>query len=427
MIKGKNEIKNIDNSQIKEINQTYIEKQENFYIVNDSEFSKVKISHKLFPDFEVGTSLKEDGTYQLISNPTNENSYKKYPKNYKVSFEVVDERFKNVKDKKELWEMIQYADSPVEIEFTRFEQFLGTIKDPYPDENLSPMKEGIKSYFYPQKRELPKVKLNIDMVFKDTKYKISNLNLKLTKQLSNRRYIFDNYYQQNKLVHIQLDLKFEDSGMITGKINYKANINMLTNSKEMLKYHTFVMNMLTKKCYLYDRKSQVNFISVKTPNEKNSKIKSLNNYIDIIKKLCCIEKYFGIEFSKYDKISNSDIAEINELYGYIMNEKTYKKYYKANNITFTFKKKNIDINIIKGINLPKTSIMKIGESLIFNILDKEIKVSKIIEKYIDIKCSNVDEINEIINDKKFSDEYVAKIIFSPKRGKYLKIETKIIK
>ena len=177
MLDSKNKIGDIKNSNIGSIEQTNIEKQENNItnnnitnkqvnlIVTGGDFTEVALSHNLFPDYIVATKKMHNGKYTLVSKPTSEEALKKYPYNFKSSFRVIDERYKNIKDPDLLLDMIQYADSPVEVEITKFEQYLGNVIDPYPNPEFSPMQEGTKSYIIPKKRKLPKIEFNVDIEF----------------------------------------------------------------------------------------------------------------------------------------------------------------------------------------------------------------------------------------------------------------------
>ena len=149
MLNSKNKIGDIKNSNIGNIEQINIEKQENNItnnnitnkqvnlIVTGGDFTEVAFSHNLFPDYIVATKKMNNGKYTLVSKPTSEEASKKYPHTFKSSIQVLDERYKDIKDPKLLIDMLQYADSPVEIEITKFEQYLGDILDPYPDPEMS--------------------------------------------------------------------------------------------------------------------------------------------------------------------------------------------------------------------------------------------------------------------------------------------------
>ena len=78
--------------------------------------------------------------------------------------------------------------------------------------------------------------------------------------------------------------------------------------------------------------------------------------------------------------------------------------------------------------MERTSIMTVSEDVVFNILGIDIKVKKITEKYDDIKCSNIQELTEIINNyESLNDNYEIRIIMISAKGKYFYKETEVIK
>ncbi len=439
MIDSKNKIGNIKDSNIGKIEQTNIEKQENNItnnnitnnqvnlIVTGGDFTEVALSHDLFPDYIVATKKMHNGKYTLVSKPTSEEALKKYPYNFKSSFRVIDERYKDIKDPKLLLDMIQYADSPVEVEITKFEQYLGNVIDPYPNPELSPTQEGTKTYIMPQKRELPKVELKVNIEFEKSSFKLKNINLKLTKQLSSNKFILDNYAQKSNPVFIRLELEFISKTELKCNLNYKANIEKLKDSKSVYIFNEFVLNLFTNKYTMYDIQKKKVIMSGKSNNKCNEEsIKKIENYINLIKAIIEIEKYFNVKFDIPDEIPEDDIDTIKELYKKI---KESKKEIKATEVKFSVLKKGADIEQLKQLlKLKETSIMTVYKDVIYNILGKDIKIKKITEKYDLIKCSNKKEIEEFVkNYDSLNDDYELSIKMISAKGKNFYKYTEILK
>ena len=435
MIDNKNKIGDIKSSNIGKIEQVNIEKQENNTIINKNEikitsannnFIDMTLSHSLFPDFIVDIKKMHDGKYALVSKATRKESTLKYPVNFKSSFTVTDERYKGIKDQKVLLDMLQYADSPVEIKVTKFEQYLGDVIDPYPNPELSPMQEGVKTYILPHKKELPKVFFNVEICFKNCDFKLTDINLKLTKQISSNKFIFDNYEQTLKSVFIQLEVEDND-GKIKCNLNYKINPIMQSQSNAVYEFNQFVLNLITKPYSMYDLEKQKTIMSGKnTKNYETKKIKGLEQYISILKKIITIEEYFNIKFEIPNTIEDDDILTINKLYKYISDS---RERIKATDIRFSVIKGQSEIERLKQlVYMERTSIMTVSEDVVFNILGIDIKVKKITEKYDDIKCSNIQELTEIINNyESLNDNYEIRIIMISAKGKYFYKETEVIK
>ena len=436
MLSSKNKIGNISDSNIGEINQLNIETQENKFITNKNEinviatsnnFTDVALSHCLFPDFIVDIKKMYNGKYALVSKPTRKESTINYPFNFKTSFTVTDERFKDIKDRELLLDMIQYVDSPVEIKVTKFEQYLGNVIDPYPNPELSPMQEGVKTYIMPQKRELPKINFKVDIGFEDSKFKLKNVNLKLTKQLSSNKFILDNYAQSLNPVFIQLELQFVNDSEVKCTLNYKINPKKSNDSKAVYTFNQFTLNLLTKNYYMYDKDKEKIIMSGKNNKVYNrKKIKGLENYINLIKSIIEIEKYFNVKFDIPNEILEDDIDTIKELYKKIRES---KKRIKTIDVKFSVLKKDADLEQLKQLSkLKETSIMTTYQDVVFNILGKDIKIKKITEKYDLIKCSSIAEIEEFIeNYQSLNDDYELRIKMISAKGKNFYKYTDILK
>lgn len=431
MLDSKNKMGNIINSNIGTVSQTNIEKQEittnQINVVIDGDFTKVAFSHELFPDYVVATKLMHNGKYTLVSKPMTENAIKNFPYNIKSSFQVIDERYKNIKDQEMLLDMLQYADSPVEVKITKFEQYLGNVLDPYPNPELSPMQEGTKTYIMPQKRELPKVEFKVDVEFEESTFKLRNINLKLTKQLSSKKFILDNYAQKSAPVFLQLVFEFISDKEMKCNLTYKANTEKLKDSKCVCIFNEFVLNLLTKRYSMYDRVKQMTIMSGKSNNECDEKnITELKDYIHLIKTIIKIEKYFNIKFDIPNKISKDDIDTIIALYKKIYES---KKRVKAVDVRFSVIKKEADIERLKQLAKTKEiSIITEYKDVVYNIFGIDIRIEKIKEKYDLIKCSNVSEVEEFINNYDLlDDKFELKIKMIPAKGKTFYKYTEIIK
>ena len=320
--------------------------------------------------------------------------------------------------------MLQYADSPVEVKINNFEQYLGSEVDPYPNPELSPIQDGVKSYIMTHKRKLPNIVWNVDMCFDDSDYTLKNIKLKLTKQISSKQFILDNYAQKTKPVQLQLILTF-DENLCNCKLNYQINENKINDSKTKLIYNKLCLNLLLKKYSIVDKNNGKIILSGINKKKNSQKIvESLKRYISILERIIIIEKYFNIKFNVPNKIGVDDIVTINRLYNYIIDS---KRKVKALNVKFKLLKKNTEITKIKQlVKLPHTSIMNVSKNITFNILGIDIKIREIIERYDNIKCSNIEQINEFI--EKFEDlpkEYEIEIQMISANGKYLYKTTEI--
>ena len=314
--------------------------------------------------------------------------------------------------------MLQFADSPVEVKINNFEQYLGSELDPYPNPELSPIQDGVKSYIMPHKRKLSNIVWNVDMCFDDSDYTLKNIKLKLTKQISSKQFILDNYAQKTKPVQLQLILTFDEK-LCNCKLNYQINENKINDSKTKLIYNKLCLNLLLKKYSIVDKNNGKIILSGINKKKNSQKIvESLKRYISILERIIIIEKYFNIKFNVPNKIGVDDIVTINRLYNYIIDS---RRKVKAFNVKFKLLKKNTEITKIKQlVKLPHTSIMNVSQNITFNILGIDIKIREIIERYDNIKCSNIEQINEFI--EKFEDlpkEYEIEIQMISANGKYL--------
>lgn len=453
MLDTKNKIGNIDNSAIETINQLNIEKQNNEnnislttnnnynqntqivtnitnVIVNsinphDNKYNEVSVSHCLYPYYKVDFENSNDGRYFLCSKPTCEEANKKYPKYFKSNFSVIDERFKDIKDSKLLLDRLMYADTPVEIKTNDFKQYLGPILDPYPNPDLLSSKECVKTYLMPPKREIPEFNIVVDMKFSNSNYKYLNVNFKLVKQLSSHEFILNNEHQKNSNIFFQFLLDYGEKE-INCKLNYKINSERINESNTILDFNEFILNILTKKYFMYDVNKQSIALSGRMENKlPNDELEGTKHYIEIIRRIIKIEHYFNIKFNVPNEILKHDVKVINQLYRYIV---ASEKRIRGIDMNFSLVKKDTNFKQLKElVELPSTNMIYVSSKLKFDILDKKILIKEIKETYENIKLSNVDEIKNIIdNYDNMKDDEIIKIIMKPVKKKYLYKKTEIV-
>lgn len=429
MLDSKNRIGNINDSNIGKIEQTNIEKQEinniNLTIIDEG-LGKIAISHKLFPEFKVGTRQKDDGSYIFFSEPNREDATKKYPFNFKASIQITDKRYKDIRDPKLLQDMLQFADSPVEIKVLDFKQYLGNVLDPYPDLDLSPVGKNVKTFLEVPKIKLPKVNLDMDIIFDNSKFALRNIKLKLTKRLSTTRFIFDNYSQKNKDILIQLEIDYKSKEDIKFNINYKLNSQNKKDSKANFNFLNFVFNMYTNSFSFFDRNSKKRILWGKRKIDiDNDEIIKIKNDLILFKAIIEIEKFFNIKFEISYKISIKEVNKIMELYKKITE---CKKRIKAKELYFQILKKDVNIDWLKQlIQMKSIDFIMPPEDIEYNILEKNIKLC-VEERYDPIKCSNVNEINVFINNyDEFDEDYLFNVKMISSRGENFYKYTNLIK
>ena len=430
MLDSKNKIGNINNSNIGKIEQTNIEKQEINNKVNvifaNNNFGEIAISHELFPDFMVDSKKKLDGHYTYISKPLSKEATEKYPFNIKASIQITDKRFKDIKNPKELLDMLQYADSPVEIKVLDFEQYLGNVLDPYPDPDLSPVGKNVKTFLEVPKIKLPKVNLDMDIIFDNSKFALRNIKLKLTRRLSCTSFIFDNYSQKSKDILIQLEMDYKSKEDIKFNINYKLNPQKIKDSKAGFNFLNFIFNMYTNSFSFLDRNSKKIILSGKRKIEiDNNEIVKIKNNLILFRAIIEIEKFFNIKFEMSYEMSNKDVNKIMELYKKITE---CKNRIKAKGLSFQIMKKDVNIDWLKQlIQMKSIDFIMPPQDIEYNILGKNIKLC-VEERYDPIKCSNVNEINVFINNyDEFDEDYLFNVKMISSRGKNFYKYTNIIK
>ena len=89
------------------------------------------------------------------------------------------------------------------------------------------------------------------------------------------------------------------------------------------------------------------------------KIKGLEQYINVLKKIITIEEYFNIKFEIPNTIEDDDILNINKLYKYISDS---REKIKATDIRFSLIKGQSEIERLKQlVYMERTSIMTVSE------------------------------------------------------------------
>ncbi|MBR2247778.1 MAG: hypothetical protein IKG58_03275 [Bacilli bacterium] len=421
-----NKIGNIENSDNNNIVQNEIKEQKNYYVVNgdESKYQKMRFSHKLFPYYIVDIKQNKDGIYTLYSRPFRDDSELIYPINYKGSIKITDERYKNIKNNELLFDLIQHVDTPIEVKFENYKKYLGKVEDPYPDANAFLMSKNEKAFIMPEKVKIPDVGINVDFNIKNSKNSIKNIKLKTSKIISKSHLIMNNYHQKNKIILFTFDFDF-DNKKFNCRVNYNINNKNYNKSKSRLKYNQFCLDFLTNKYYVTDRKTKENIMQGKYDNLiSDDSIESLTKYIQIIKKIIKIEKFLNIEFEVPEEITSEDVSKINELYKYII---ATKKSIKLKDITYTMQKKDISKQQLLDY-MEKDSMVLTNkiDNIAIKILNKEINIKQIIEKYDNVKLGNTTEVSEIIKQfDDLSDEYKIIIKMVSAIGKNFSMTTEI--
>ena len=437
MFDSKNKIGDIKQSNIGSVNQQNVENQNNIIVVNNvtninvslekNKYDEIKYSHYLSPYFKVEPKKLNDGKYGFVSKPAREDSLEKYPINFKGSLNITDERFKDLRDKNKILEMLQFADSPIEVKVTDFKQYLGDVIDPYPNPDFSPMRDGVKTYILPKKRELPKVEIKIDIGFDNTKFKLRDINLKLTKQLASNKFVLDNYNQLSYPVFIQLILEFVTDEEIKCSYHFDINKEKLNDCRAVYIYNKFILNIITGTFYMYNNgDGKIIMSGIDNNKHTEESIKELKGYINFLKAIIEIEKYFNIRFDLPEKITDEDEEIIKELSVKIRES---KKKLSCTDLKISFIKKDVDLEKLKHlIKLEEAFILNTYENISLDLFDKNIKIKKIIERFNYLKCQNVSEVEKFIqNYNMLDDDYKLNIIMIPSRGKRFYKYTKIKK
>lgn len=416
--------------------QQNIEKQYN--INNPINFDMNSITnmvannHPLNPYYKVGIVKLSNGNMGPKSIPFTDEAIKLFPPNIKSHFNVIDERYKDVKNTRELIDKISFSDTPVEIKIKDFKYYLGDFEDPYPDDETKLNgKEVVKTYLMPQKKEIPKFEEKMRIVFDNSKLKISPINLKLTKLLSSNEYIFDNYNQKFPIqIQIKMTLLFNDDlnkiENINCNLNFKLHNEMINDSKSILLFNNFLLNVHTNSYKMTFIKDDKIFISGKINEQMKKKdIERTEHYISIIEQIIKIEKFFSIKFKIKNNIPLEDVKVINDLYNHIISTKNKLK---AFDLSFDIVKNGADREQLQNLlTVPEIMITFVSKEIKYNILDIDINFDEMSEKYTNIKVRNKIELQEFIdNFDGFDDEYTFKIVFEPVKGKYLYKETNII-
>lgn len=431
MKKAENNIGNLTNSNNNTITQNNIEQQINkiyCFPGTDNRLIEMNMSHELFPHYIVDFKKNRDGKYSLCSKPSTAEAEVLYPINYKSTFSVVDERYKDIKDARLLLDMIQYADTPVEIKINNFKRFLGDVEDPYPDrdDEFLSSKETTKSYIMPEKRELPNVKIKLDIIFKNSNVSIKNIDLRCVKQISSKHIVLDNSLQSKSTINFIFDFDY-DQDPAKCKMHYSIKNESATNCEVKLKYSKFCLSLLTQEYSIIDKKTKKVLVSGKYIGDDSTQeeVKSLERYISILEKILKIEKYFGIKFDVPDNIKKDEILEINELYQFIVDSGHKGKIPK---LSFSLVKKDADKKQIEEfVNLKAVYLLHTYNNIVYKIFNKEINIKEINQRYENTRCRNFEEINRIIeNFDELPKDYSINIEMVPAKGKNIYVITDII-
>ena len=82
---------------------------------------------------------------------------------------------------------------------------------------------------------------------------------------------------------------------------------MQSQSNAVYEFNQFVLNLITKPYSMYDLEKQKTIMSGKnTKNYEIKKIKGLEQYINVLKKIITIEEYFNIKFEIPNTIEDDE-------------------------------------------------------------------------------------------------------------------------
>lgn len=91
--------------------------------------SAVNRLHPLQPDFGVKV---DERLQKLVSTPETEDALKKYPKRIKSTVRVNYQKYPYMDRSETPWEYAYRTQTPVELETTAYQEFLGDMEDPFP-------------------------------------------------------------------------------------------------------------------------------------------------------------------------------------------------------------------------------------------------------------------------------------------------------
>ena len=183
-------------------------------------------------------------------------------------------------------------------------------------------------------------------------------------------------------------------------------------------YNLFVLNLFKNGYLIYDKKNEKIMLSGKVKDNKSEEIKRLESYLQLIKMIIQIEKYFNVEFDIPKEIPQDDIDTIVKLYKKIIES---KKRVRAIDYSFSVLKKdtNTDLDYLRQlIQTDNIGIIATHNDVIYNILGEDIQINEILKKYEGIKCYNKDEVKNFIdNYDSLKEDYELRIKMIPAEGK----------
>ena len=411
---NKNIIKLIKNSIIGKLMQFNI-KGNNITFNNyegDEEYNEMKYSHKLNPYYVVAPKKTRKGNYALVSKANKEDSETIYPRRYKCNVSVIDSRYKDIKDAKLLFELIQHADSPVEVKVNDFKQYIGKEEDPYPDPDMTLIDKDVKTYILPQKKyqeELPQFDANINIEFENSNYKIDNINLKPIKKLSNNSYLLSNIHQENIPIIFEIYVEYIKEEF---NINFNFKVRKENSCKALIEYYKFLKNAYTKKYIVKESKTQQLLLRGNCRYDIEKTIaERIEELLFLLEKTKEVEDYLNINFNFPEVYTEEDVSNIMRL-NYII--RASQEVVKFKEVEFIFDKDKKNKKIIKGVNSNRDiTINNKLKNVSFKIFDQTINIKKIYESYIGMKIEDIEMVKKLFEKYDKSEEKMMKIKMIP--------------
>jgi len=89
----------------------------------------IKQTHPLFPVFSATYNNRLNA---LVSTPETADAFKQYPKNIKGKFRIDYSKYPYMDSSENPWEYAYRTQTPIELEATAYQEYLGDIEDPFP-------------------------------------------------------------------------------------------------------------------------------------------------------------------------------------------------------------------------------------------------------------------------------------------------------
>lgn len=417
--------KNKNKAEIKDSNgntiiQNIIETQNN---INKIDFNREYLAgllmndHPLNPDFKIGIDKLPNGKMGLKSVPISDDAMEKYPMSIKGKFTVVDEKYKNYNNVGEVLKQMYYNQESVKVDLKSLDNFLGEIKDPFSQFDSLDI---VESYIVPEK--FPDKEFPVSFEFKNSKFKLDYVSLKLVRKLSEKVSVLNNSHQEYPFT-IEMTLDFE--GNNTSKLNFKMRESYTSAVSSMIKYIKFVINLSSKQYIIKSINDNKEFITGKAHLDISKEEKEFNkHYLVGLEKIIEIEEYTGIKFDLTKGITSSDVKDIDKLFEYI---KASKRKQRLKQYSVDLDKKEMDVNQVRelcnSVNFKFTFVLK---DLKFTILGEDIFIDEIDMDYYNLQVSNKEEVLSKLKDINNDDSDKLELMMIPSLNEKIIREIKII-